>query len=272
MARGRQPFTSTDAWIAAGIAVVSCSLAGAVVLSAERVKRDQAELIVKAIAAANHKRQAAGKTAVTGKVDDASSLVADGDIDAQEWDALPYRFSGAEKTKDACILAMASRRTDGPFAAAKDPYRQWGVCATAKGEVAAFVGSCALDCLEHPEPVAEEAPPPPPKPAPAPPPVVAAKPAAPAPVAHSNKIVIPQVEAPALPAEAPKPKTGCSVTGCFGTSCCDEESDSCVSCPGNACCKGLGCGGSCQQEDDCLQGCTCRKLQGSNWGTCANPN
>ena len=264
MARKRQPFTSTDAWLAAGIAATTLLLVAAVLFSAERVKRDEAELIVKAIAAANHKRRAAGKDAVTGRIDDSSVLVAEGDIVAQEWASLPYRFAGAEDAKDPCILAVATRRLDGPQGPVKPPYDQWGVCATAKGDVAAFVGSCALDCKEPPPepPPAAAAPKPEPEPAP---PVV--KPAAPPPVAHHTDVMAPKV--PELPPEAPKVKSGCSVTGCFGTSCCDQDTDQCVSCPGNPCCaKGLGCGGSCQQDDDCLQGCGCKKIAGSPWGTC----
>ena len=262
MARPRGGFTSTDAWIAVGIAATTALLAGAVLLSAERVKRDEAELIVNAIAAANRKRRAAGKDAVVGRVDDSSVLVASGEIEPQEWANLPYVFTGAESAKDACILAVAARRPDGPGGPVQPPYSQWGVCATAKGDVAAFAGSCALDCKE-PAPESQPAPPPPPQPAP-PPPVV--KPA-PAPVVHKTVTVAP----PELPKEDVKPaaRTGCSITGCFGTDCCEEESDSCVSCPGNACCvKRKGCGGSCREEDDCLQGCACSKIPGSPTGTC----
>ena len=125
MARPRGGFTSTDAWIAVGIAATTALLAGAVLLSAERVKRDEAELIVNAIAAANRKRRAAGKDAVVGRVDDSSVLVASGEIEPQEWANLPYVFTGAESAKDACILAVAARRPDGPGGPVQPPYSQW---------------------------------------------------------------------------------------------------------------------------------------------------
>ncbi len=110
MAAPKAPFTTRDAVTAASIAGVTLTLVASILLSAERVKRDSAETVVEMIAAANKKRLAAGKPAVTGRVDDASVLVAEGEIETQEWDALPYVFTGAERSRDACVLAAAVRR------------------------------------------------------------------------------------------------------------------------------------------------------------------
>ena len=251
MAAPKAPFTTRDAVTAASIAGVTLTLVASILLSAERVKRDSAETVVEMIAAANKKRLAAGKPAVTGRVDDASVLVAEGEIETQEWDALPYVFTGAERSRDACVLAAAVRRTDG----AQKPYDKWGVCATAKGEVAGFEGACPLDCRE-------EAPPPPPVAAP---PV--ARPQPPPQVMTPRKAII--VEMPVLEPEKAAKKQGCSVTGCFGTSCCDGVTDRCAACPGASCCAQMsGCNGTCQTEEDCTIGCGCVKLPGSPWGNC----
>lgn len=252
----KTPFTRTDATIAGGIIGTTLLLVAGILTSAEHVKRDGAEFLVEAIAAANQKRLAAGKPAVTGPVDDSSPLVVDGDLESQEWDRLPYVFSGAEEGRAPCILATAARRTDGPLAPAKPPYDGWGVCATAKGEVQLFAKACTIDCREPaPTTTTTTAPP-----TTAPP----AQPAAPR-VAKPITINVPQ-----LAPEKDEPKeAGCSATGCFGTTCCDQTTDRCVSCPGNSCCeKGLGCSGTCQQDDDCAQGCHCVKLAGSPWGNC----
>lgn len=250
------PFSSTDARIASGIAGVTLVLVASILLSAERVKRDSAESIVASIAAANRKRIAAGKPAVTGRVDDSSVLVMEGEIEPQEWDALPYVFTGAENARDACILAQATRRMDGPGGAPKRPYSRWGVCATAKGEVEPFEGACGLDCKEP-------APPPPPVAEP----VVRQPTPPPRPLPTRAKTIV--VDSPDLGPEQPTQRTGCSVTGCFGTTCCDALIDRCANCPGASCCeKGLGCGGTCQEDEDCTIGCHCVKLAGSPWGNC----
>lgn len=253
----KTPFTSADAMVAAGIAVVTSALVVTILLSAEHVKRASAEAIVEAVAAANQKRLSAGKPLVTGAIDDGNPLVVDGEIEAQEWENLPYAFAGAEQGRDACILAVATRRTGGRWGTEKAPYSRWGVCATAKGEVAPFEGACTLDCKE-PEP--PPAPPPPPPPTPAP---------APTPVASPSRHL--RVETPNLgPDREPPKKKGCSVTGCFGTTCCDDATDSCMSCPGASCCTSekLGCSGICRSDDDCTIGCGCVKLPGSPTGNC----
>lgn len=255
MAVHKAPFSTRDAVTAVSIAGVTLVLVASILLSAERVKRDSAETVVEAIAAANKKRLAAGKPAVTGRVDDSSPLVAEGELESQEWGNLPYVFAGAERSRDACILATALRREDGPAGSDSKPHGRWGVCATARGEVAAFEGSCPLDCREAapPPPVAA---PPVAKPAPPPPPAPA----------RPRAIV---VDPPDLAPEKPAKKQGCSATGCFGTSCCDSVTDRCSSCPGAACCAQMtGCNGTCRTEEDCTIGCACVKLPGSPWGNC----
>ncbi|MBI5201418.1 MAG: hypothetical protein HY925_07520 [Elusimicrobia bacterium] len=255
MAAPKAPFTPKDAFTAAAIAGVTLVLVASILMSAERVKRDSAESIVDAIASANKKRILLGKPAVTGRVDDSSVLVAEGEIDGQEWDKLPYLFTGAEKPREACILAAATRRSDGPAGSSQKPYDRWGVCSSAKGETAAFEGGCPLDCRE-------EAPPPPPV---ASPPVV--RPQPPPPVVTPRRAIV--VEMPELAPDKPAKKQGCSATGCFGTSCCDTVTDRCAACPGAACCAQMsGCNGTCQSEEDCTIGCSCVKLPGSPWGNC----
>lgn len=254
----KEPFTRTDATVAAGILGTTLLLIGGILSSAEHVKRDGAEHLVELIAAANKKRLAAGKPAVTGKVSDSSPLVAEGDLESQEWENLPYVFYGAESREEPCILATATRKLEGPQAAAKPPYNAWGVCTTAKGETQLFAKACTIDCKEP-------APPPPPPTAPA----AAAAPApaaAPTPrVKNPITISVPNLgEAKEEPREA-----GCSATGCFGTTCCDATTDRCVSCPGGSCCeKGLGCSGICREDEDCAVGCHCVKIAGSPSGNC----
>lgn len=255
MAVRKTPFTSADAMVAASIATVTVLLVAWILLSAEHVKRASAESIVEAVAAANKKRLEAGKPAITGPIDGGSPLVVDGDIEQQEWENLPYTFAGAEESRDACILALATRRTDGRWGTTKPPYNRWGVCATAKGDLEPFEGACALNCREPEPPPPAAAPPPPPPPA------------APTPVARPVRPL--RVDAPSLGLDKPVAKKGCSVTGCFGTTCCDEETDACLSCPGHACCPQMtGCNGICQNEDDCTIGCGCVKLPGSPTGNC----
>ncbi|MBI4422973.1 MAG: hypothetical protein HY554_04570 [Elusimicrobia bacterium] len=265
-------FSRSDALVAAAIGAGTVLLLGWVLLSAELDRRASARAIVEAVAAANRKRTQLGRPPVTGPILGSQASFAPGELDGSGLEGHAYAFEGADSSARPCILASAARRTDGPQGTSRWPFRSWGLCASALGEVQRFSGACALSCAPP-----QAAPSPLPVASPAPSSVVERSAPAPPPDAvrprprPTAEDLVPSV--PDIPDLAdPRSPGGCRTQGCMGSSCCDPKTEACMPCPGSPCCaKGLGCGGTCQRDDDCLQGCVCSKLPGSPWGSCRPP-
>ena len=113
---------------------------------AEAGKAQQAQQVLRWIAEANRRQDSGGY--ITGRVVPGHALSKAPGVQDLDWNAQAYDFFAADNP-DSCIVAKATRKTEGPNGTTLNRYAKLGFCANQQGVVASLDedGTCHLDCL-----------------------------------------------------------------------------------------------------------------------------